>query len=78
MVHNKITWTISIQSHNKKTQTIKIHSHSKNTQIDIQAKDIMTSGDRSIANLQENLAQVWLTIEWLEVETIPQQRYQEL
>jgi len=73
-VHNKSTLTISIQSHNKNTQTIKIHSHSKNMQTDIQAKDIMTRSDPTIANLQENLAQAWLTIERLEVEIVPQQR----
>lgn len=38
----------------------------------------MTRSDHSIVNLQENLAQAWLTIEWLEEETVPQQRYQEL
>lgn len=33
----------------------------------------MTSNDPSIVNLQENLAQAQLTIEHLEIETVPQQ-----
>jgi len=34
--------------------------------------------DPYITNLQENLAQARLTIERLEEETVPQQRYKEL
>lgn len=67
-------WT----SHNKGTQTIGIPSHGRSTQTTIQAKDIMMRNNPSILNLQEDLARAWLAVERLELETISQQKYQEL
>lgn len=59
-------------------QTEAIPSNSVNTQTNIQAKDALIGIDPSITNHQKKLAQAQLTIEKLEEETIPQQRYQEL
>lgn len=59
-------------------QTKAIPSNSVDTQTDVQDKDVLISSDPIIINPQEKLAQAQLTIERLEEETIPQQRYQEL
>ena len=59
-------WT----SHNKETQTVGIPSHSKSTQTTIQAKDVMTQNDPTIVNLEEELSQARLSLEWLEQETV--------
>lgn len=69
--------TVRIPSHDKSIQTTCPRSHNKNTQINVQSKDILIRSDPGITNLQGNLAQAWLTIEILEEETVPQQRYHE-
>jgi len=76
--YSTTTQTKAWASHNKETQTIGIHSHNRSTQKNTQAKDIIMSNDPSIVNLQEYLAKAQLTIERVELETISQQKYQEL
>ena len=67
-----------VPSHSMATQIEAWTSHDKETQTRIQAKYIMTHEDPIILNLQKELAQARLALEWLEQETIPQQRYQAL
>lgn len=75
---NMSTQTEDWTFHNKETQTVGIPSHNKSTQTTIQAKDFMTRNDPIIVNLQEELAQAQLALEWLEQETVSKKKYQEL
>lgn len=65
-------------SHNKEVQAKDIPSCSTGTQTDIQAKDILTHHDPILLNLQEELTQAHLALEWYEEETVPLHKYQEL